>query len=171
MGKKGEFKRIAVLAIMMFFGMRIVGAYAVLPTMDQSKESEHAESQSTETHENKAEDDKNENKKQEAKNTGYGPFNSGDLFMDMVETAAGVISGDRFGKNYNQMLEKYAGELLKSQQLKSKKKKEELERQQEMREKLREEEKEKEKAMEEIQAERAAKPKKKWYNWYKSSSK
>ena len=164
MGKKGEFKRIAVLAIMMFFGMKIVGAYAVLPTMDQSKESEHAESQSTETHENKAEDDKNENKKQEAKNTGYGPFSTGDLFMD-------IISGDRFGKNYQQMLEKYAGELLKSQQIKSKKKKEELERQQEMRDKLREEEKEKEKAEKEIKSEREAKPKKKWYNWYKSSKK
>ena len=173
MGKKWNLQRIAVLAIMMFFLAGTTAVYAEMPTTDQAKDAEHLESETNENEENETEDDKKESLKESAKDRGYGPFGSTDLYMDAINMAEGIANGNSmFGPNLQKMLEKYGSELAKEQQLKSKQKKEQFERKKEATEKLREEEKKKEEAEEEIKSEREANPgKAKWYNWYKKGKK
>ncbi len=169
MGEKLNLRRIAVLAIMMFFFAGITVVYAEAPTVDPAKDAEHFESQSNENEENTAEDNKKEDLDKSKEDRGYGPFGSTDLYMDAINMVEGIANGGgMFSENLQKMLEKYGAEVAKEQKLKAEKKIEQYERKKEATKKLREEEKKKEKAEEEIVNERQGKQgKAKWYNWYK----
>ncbi len=176
MDKLKRIRYFALLAVMMLFGAGITCVYAEMPTDDSLKNSENSEQDSTEKHDEKIEEDKKEELDKAQKDRGYGPLNSLDLYMNVINTVEGAVTGDRFGENLEKMLKKYGAVVASEQAMLAAKKMEKYERQKAASKQLREEKEAKDEAVKDIKNERQKKDKKrssllsKSYNWYKNNS-
>ena len=170
-----ELKSIAALTIMMFFYINVPLVYAEMPTEDPLKTSENGETAAKENNQSETEDEKKEDLDKAQKDRGYGPLNSLDLYMDVINTVEGWITGDRFGDNLKKMKEKYKNAFKKEIELKIKKEKAKQARKKQTETLLREEFEKQKAAVKTTLKKREEEDTKKgagWvkaYNWYKSS--
>ena len=167
-------KSIAALTIMMFFCMSISFVYAEMPTEDPLKTYENGEMVEKEEHQSETEDKKKEHLDKAQEDRGYGPFNSLDLYMNVIDAVEGLINGDRFGDALTNMMKKYGNAFKKEIELKMKKKMAEQKRKKQTETLLREEFAKQKASLEKTLEKRQEDSKKeskyiKAYNWFKSS--